>query len=333
MLPDTYTSFWVSEDKNQFTRTICKRPIRELPNHDSLIRVHYSSLNYKDVLSISGNRGITKQYPHQPGIDASGVIIETNHPTLKPGNKVLCTGYDLGMNTFGGFGEYIRIPHQWVIPLPKTMSLETAMAYGTAGFTAALGLQLLEQNGQNPNQGPLVITGATGGVGCMAVAICSHAGYKVIATTGKKDTAEKWLTEIGATQVENRSFVDIDSSKALLSSKWAGAIDTVGGNTLHSLLKACKPYGNVACCGLVQSPKLDFTIYPFIINGINLLGIASAENPIDVKQYIWNKLNQDWAIPNLSAMYSVISLEELSHHVDLMMEGNIQGRIVVKHNV
>lgn len=326
-----YKAFYVTEENGEFKRQIIQRNTDDLPNHDTLIKVHYSSLNYKDALSISGHKGITRHFPHQPGIDASGEIVHSSNPDLKPGQHVIVTGYDLGMNTAGGLGEYIKVPQEWVVPLPEEMTLKTAMAYGTAGFTAALGLWLLERNGQQPNQGKLVVTGATGGVGSLAVAICSSAGYEVIATTGKKEQESDYLTSLGATQIEDRSFVDIQTDKLLLRSSWAGAIDTVGGNTLHTLLKACKPYGNVAACGLVQSPQLNMSVYPFIINGISLLGIATAENPREHKIEIWDKLAHDWSVKQLEDLTKEISLEEVSSTVDLMLAGKSKGRVVVKH--
>ena len=327
-----FKALWITEQGKEFKREIVERTIDDLPNHDTLIRVHYSSLNYKDALSINGHKGITKAFPHQPGIDAAGVVEQSSHPNLTIGDKVIVTGYDLGMNTAGGFGQYIRVPGDWVVPLPKTWDLKTAMVYGTAGFTAALGLWLIERNGQKPEQGELVVTGATGGVGSMAVAIAAKAGYKVVASTGKKERETDYLTNLGAYKVVDRNYVDIDSDKLLLREKWAGAIDTVGGSTLHSLLKACKPYGNISCCGLVQSAELNLSVYPFIINGISLLGIATAENPLEQKKEIWNKIATKWSVKELEQLTETIQLEEVSNKVDLMMKGKTKGRIVVELN-
>ena len=325
-----FKAFWVTEEEGEFKRQIIERSIDDLPQNDTLIKVYYSSLNYKDALSINGHKGITKQFPHQPGIDASGKIVESPRSDLKPGDKVIVTGYDLGMNTDGGLGEYIKVPAEWVVKLPEKLSLKSAMAYGTAGFTAALGLWLVERNGQEPNQGDFVVTGATGGVGSLAVAIASSAGYNVVASTGKVESATEYLKQLGAAKIVDRSYVDIDTDKLLLRSQWAGAIDTVGGSTLHTLLKACKPYGNIACCGLVQSADLPISVYPFIINGISLLGIATAENPIEHKQLIWEKLANEWAVPQLDSITEVIKLDEVSDTVDKMMAGNSLGRVVVK---
>lgn len=328
-----FKALWVTEEEGQFRSQIIERNTADLPNHDSLVKVHYSSLNYKDALSINGHKGITRNFPHQPGIDAAGIIVETNHPNLQPGDEVIVTGYDLGMNTAGGFGEYIRVPYQWLVALPQQMTLKQSMQYGTAGFTAALGLYLLERNGQKPDQGPIVVTGATGGVGSLGVAILSKAGYEVIASTGKKETATDFLKSLGASEVVDRSFVDIGTEKLLLKSQWAGAIDTVGGNTLHTLLKACQPYGNVACCGLVQSPKLDMSVYPFIINGISLLGIATAENPIERKIEIWSKLTSHWALDNIEDICQEIQLDKLPKQVEQMMKGQLLGRTILCHQV
>jgi len=326
-----YKTFWVTEEEGNFQQKIIERSTDDLPNYDTLVQVHYSSLNYKDALSIGGHKGITKNFPHQPGIDAAGIIVETKHPTLKAGDKVIVTGYDLGMNTDGGFGEYIKVPKEWLIALPKGMSLKESMCYGTAGFTAALGLHLLERNGQKPEQGPVVVTGATGGVGSLAVSLLSNVGYEVIASTGKKATASDFLTKLGATKIVDRNFDGLHTNKLLLRTEWAGAIDTVGGNTLHTLLKACKPYGNIACCGLVQSPKLDISVYPFIINGISLLGIATAENPIEMKEFIWHQLATDWSIDNFEKHCTEIRLEQLSSSIELMQKGKLVGRTILVH--
>jgi len=328
----TYNAFIVSEENGMFKRNISQQRIDGLPEHDTLIKVKFSSLNYKDALSISGHKGITKQFPHQPGIDAAGLIEHSSNPDFQKGDEVIVTGYDLGMNTAGGFGEYIRVPSEWVIKLPEELTLKESMIYGTAGFTAALGLYLLERNGQQPNQGPIVVTGATGGVGSLAVSLLNKTGYQVIASTGKHNTHADFLYKLGASQVVDREFVDIDSKKLLLREKWAGAIDTVGGTTLESLLKACKPYGNIACCGLVQSAELNTSVYPFIINGVSLLGIATAENPIEIKREIWQKLATKWSVLHAFASVKEIDLEQLSPAVDDMLKGNHTGRTVVAHS-
>ncbi|MBX2846334.1 MAG: YhdH/YhfP family quinone oxidoreductase [Saprospiraceae bacterium] len=326
-----YKALFISEQPNgEFQRTILERNTADLPAGSLLVRVKYSSLNYKDALSINGHKGITRNFPHQPGIDAVGEVIECHENRFQPGDKVIVCGYDLGMNTAGGLGQYIRVPSEWAVPLPNQLTMEEAMIYGTAGFTAAIALWQMERNLQHPDNGPIMVTGATGGVGSLAVAILSQAGYEVIASTGKQATATEFLKSLGANQIVGREAVNLDTDKLLLRSQWAGAIDTVGGNTLHTLLKACQPYGNVAACGLVQSPKLDLSVYPFIINGVNLLGVATAENPIEHKKMIWKKLAGEWAIPQLHAIKRVITLEQVSETVDQMMAGQSFGRVVVE---
>ena len=325
----TYKALNVVEQADgSFTRAVEELPIERLPEHDTLIRVKYSALNYKDALSATGHKGITRQYPFTPGVDAAGEVVECKTGKFLPGDPVIVTGYDLGMNTMGGFSEYVRVPSEWVVPLPDGLSLRESMIYGTAGFTAALALTLMERNGQSPDQGPIVITGSTGGVGSLAVAIFSKAGYDVIATTGKAD-AHEFLTMLGAKRIEGRDFANRDTDKLLLRSEWAGAFDSVGGNTLHTLLKACKPYGNVAACGLVESPKIDLSVYPFIINGVNLLGVATAENPIEEKLRIWEKLSGVWKIPQLEKITTKISLDDINDSIDKILDGKMKGKALV----
>lgn len=327
----SYKALYITEEQDgSFKRQIIQREFSDLPDHCLLVKVSYSSLNYKDALSISGHKGITRNFPHQPGIDAVGEVVSCSKGMYESGDKVIVCGYDMGMNTAGGLGEYIKVPAEWAVPLPDSLSMEEAMIYGTAGFTAAIALWQMERNGQHPKQGKVVVTGATGGVGSMAVSILSEAGYEVIASTGKQSTASDFLLKLGANEIVGREAVDIKTDKLLLRPQWAGAIDTVGGNTLHTLLKACKPYGNVAACGLVQSPSINLSVYPFIINGINLLGVATAENPIEHKKVIWSKLAGAWKIPHLQELKRLISLEEVSSEVDKMLAGKSFGRVVVK---
>ena len=314
----------------KFQRQVIERDLEDLPRGEVLIRVHYSSLNYKDALSATGNKGITKKYPHTPGVDAAGVIEISRAAEFATGEAVVVTGFDLGMNTSGGFSEYISVPANWVVPKPEHYTLKECMIIGTAGFTAAASLYKMQLMGQLPEHGPIVITGASGGVGSLATAILSRAGYEVIAITGKSN-AEDYLRFLGATRVENRSFVEDSSNKALLKTKWAGAIDTVGGDTLHTLLKACRPEGNVVSTGLVASPQLNMSVYPFILNGVSLLGVGSAEMPKDVRLFIWKKLNSEWLIKEkLDMIAKTVSLDELNDtYIDAILAGKVMGRIVV----
>ena len=314
------------------TRAIEERSINDLPAGEVLVRVHYAGLNYKDGLSSAGHKGITREFPHQPGIDASGVVISDSTSKFSEGDKVICTSFDFGMNTSGGFGEYIRVPAEWCVALPKGLTLEESMIHGSGGYTAALALYKMEQSGQRPEMGPICVTGATGGVGSIAVTLLSQSGYEVIASTGKQEE-HTYLQTLGATTIVDRNEIIDESEKPLSQSKWAGAIDNVGGRTLASLIKACGRNGSVASIGLVASADLKTTVYPFILNGVNLLGIESAYTPSKIRVEIWNRLANQWKINHLHDIKTIISLEDLDQYFDLILKGKTRGRVVVKHDV
>lgn len=329
----TFKAFRVNEDKTgKFVRKIVERKLDDLPDGDVLIKVEFAALNYKDALSSIGNKGVTRNYPHTPGIDGAGTVVESKTPQFKAGDQVLVTSYDLGMNTDGAFAEYIRVPAGWVVPLPKGLSLKESMIIGTAGLTAGIGLHKMEKMGQNPSQGPIVVSGASGGVGSMAVGILAKAGYDVIASTGK-DTVAGFLKNIGASEVVDRAFVNDDSSRPLMKPKWAGAIDTVGGNTLATLLKGCKPEGNVAACGLVGSANLSTTVFPFILKGVNLLGLDSATFPMPERLAVWHKLADQWRIQDLESLSTICGLQELDTFINAILKGESKGRVVVDLSV
>jgi putative YhdH/YhfP family quinone oxidoreductase len=316
--------------EKKYVREIRERSLDDLPAGEVLIRVQYSSLNYKDALSATGNKGVTRSYPHTPGIDAAGEVAESASPDFRSGDAVLVTGYDLGMNTSGGFGRYIRVPAAWVVKLPDGLSLKESMTYGTAGFTAALSVNRLQDYGVKPDQGAILVTGATGGVGSLAVAILTQAGYDVTAATGKQ--AEKpFLTALGAKEVVTREEVDDTSGRPLLKSKWPGVIDTVGGNILSTALRSTHYLGCVTCCGLVASPELQTTVFPFILRGVSLLGIDSVNCPMPLRQQIWQRLAAEWK-PNLNQLSSEISLEDLNAHIEDILQGKLKGRTVVDVN-
>jgi acrylyl-CoA reductase (NADPH) len=327
-----FKALWITETaEGKFERNIVERMIDDLPSGEVVIRVHYSALNYKDALSATGNKGITRKFPHTPGIDAAGTVEISRSELFTVGEEVIVTGYDLGMNTCGGFGEYIRVPADWVVRKPDGYTLRECMILGTAGFTAASALFKMELMGQHPQQGPIVVTGSTGGVGSLAVAILNKAGYEVIAITGKPN-AEGYLTNLGASHIQSREWVYDTTGKALLRAQWAGAIDTVGGNTLATLLKACHIEGNVVSTGLVGSSQLATTVYPFILNGVSLLGVGSAETPMIRRMAIWDKLSTSWNIKEkLNSIAKEVSLEDLNDiYIDSILEGKVMGRIVVK---
>ena len=327
----TFKALVVSETaEKKFVREIKQRSTDELPAGEVLIRVQYSSLNYKDGLSASGVRRVTQAYPHTPGIDAAGVVEESTSPAFKLGAEVICTSYDLGMNTAGGYGQYIRVPADWVVPLPAGLSLRESMIYGTAGLTAALCLHRLQQIGVAPSQGDVVVTGATGGVGSVAVALLARAGFRVVAATGKKQE-EGFLKELGAAEVIPRSEVDDTSGRPMLKPRWAGAIDTVGGNILSTVLLSLKPGGAAACCGLVASPELHTNVFPFILRNVALLGVDSVTVPtMDLRRSMWSKLGKEWKLPQLEKIAHEVTLERLSPEIDRILKGEQKGRVVVR---
>lgn len=326
-----YKALTVSEEPGKgFISSIENKSTESLPQNGTLINVLYSSLNYKDALSASGNKGVTKLYPHTPGIDAAGIVTNTNSNHYKSGDEVIVTGYDLGMNTSGGFGQYINVPEEWIVPKPKGITLEESMILGTAGFTAALAVQLLIRNNQKELDGPILVTGASGGVGSLSVAILSLLGFEVIACSGKPE-AESYLKMLGAAKVIGREEVIDNSDRALLRSRWAGAIDTVGGNMLSSILKSCKPHGNIAVCGNVSSPLLSTTVFPFILNGVNLLGVNSATTPMPLRKATWEKLSSTWKPGNLHEIKIVTTINDLRTWIDEILIGKVQGRVVLKH--
>jgi acrylyl-CoA reductase (NADPH) len=314
--------------KGQFVRWIEDRSLADLPQGDVLIRVHYTSLNYKDALSASGHRGVTRTYPHTPGIDAAGVVEESADDRFEPGDRVLVTGYDLGMNTAGGFGQYVRVPAEWVVEVPRELSLRESMIYGTAGVTAGLSVLKLQAHGVTPEQGEILVTGATGGVGSLAVGILASDGYPVVAATGKLEAAQ-FLLDLGAQEVVHRDEVRDASGRPLLSGRWAGAVDTVGGEYLATALKSTRIDGVVTCCGLVASPELPTTVYPFILRGVSLLGIDSENCPMATRLRLWRKLAGEWKLANLNDLATECSLDGLEVEIERILQGKQRGRVVV----
>lgn len=324
-----FKAFLVTEENENYNRSIVEKNINELPDYDTLIRVSYSSLNYKDALSASGNRGVTKTYPHTPGIDAAGVVIESKNSNLKPGTEVIVTGYDFGMNTPGGYQEYVKVPSEWVVPLPKGMTLKESMVYGTAGLTAAISVYKLIVKGEvKPEHGEILVTGATGGVGSVAVKILSKLGYEVVGVTGKLEGKE-FLLSIGAKRVVGRDEVD-DTTRPMLKGIYAGAIDTVGGNVLSTAIKLLKYNGVITTCGNVAGASFESSVYPFIIRGVTLYGVDSVQINSSEREFLWNKLSKEWKIEDLDKLSTEIVLEELNNKIDLILKGENKGRVVIK---
>jgi putative YhdH/YhfP family quinone oxidoreductase len=328
MNTNTFKSMIVKEDDGKYMREIGNKNITDLPEGEVLIKVKYSSLNYKDALSSIGNKGITRHYPHTPGIDAAGIVESSDNPLFKAGDQVVVTGYDLGMNTSGGFGQYIRVPAEWVVKLPERLTLKESMIYGTAGFTASLSLYKMESLGLAPPGNEVLVTGASGGVGSMAVAILSKAGYNVVAATGKSGK-EEYFKRLGAKSIIHRDSVNDTGGRPMLKGRWQGVIDTVGGNILATAIKSTKRHGLIAVCGLTMSPEFNTTVFPFLMREICLIGIDSAECTMTVRSKIWNKIANEWKVETLADIYTECSLVELDNKIDLMLDGKSSGRILV----
>lgn len=297
----------------------------QLPEGEVLIKVHHSSINYKDALSAYGNKGVTKQYPHTPGIDAAGIVVESSVSQWVEGDEAIVFGYDLGMNTAGGFAQYIRVPASWVLRKPSKLSLTAAMAWGTAGFTAALSLMKLERAGLSPDNGPVAVTGACGGVGSVAVSLLARCGYQVTAITGKSDQHD-WLLSLGAKEVLERDELLKNAKRPLARALFQGAIDTCGGELLSALLGVIHPEGAVSTCGMVSGTELNASVFPFILRGVSLLGIDSVDLPLKQKQAMLDKIATAWSLPNLDDLVTDITPEQLSEVLKTIMDGAGVGR-------
>ncbi len=323
-----FKAYVVDENKEKFTGKIKKKLIEDLPKGDLLIKVCYSSLNYKDALSAAGNKGVTKNYPHTPGIDAVGIVVKSETPSFNVDDKVIVTSYDLGMNTDGGFGEYIRIPLEWAVKLPEHLSMKEAMIFGTAGLTAGISVLKLSEL-VKPEDGKIIVSGSTGGVGALSVSILSKLGYSVTAITGK-ESEHDYLFNLGAKEIISRSEFENLDKRPLLKPLYAGAIDTVGGVILENIIKSINSAGAVTCCGNVASPKLELTVFPFILRGVTLIGIDSQNYPMSYREIVWKKLAQDWKPSQLLTTCVEISLEDLQEKIDLMLQGKLKGRTILK---
>lgn len=322
-----YKAFVVEEKDSVYSLSIKVLSTDNLPAGDVLIRVHYSSVNYKDALSATGNKGVTKKYPHTPGIDASGVVEYSDNDKYKPGDKVIVTGYDLGMNTSGGFGQYIRVPAEWIVRLPKGLTMKESMILGTAGFTAGISVLRLSEL-VKPGDGRILVSGATGGVGSIALTLLSKLGYQSVAVSAKA-SEYPFLHSLGASEIIPRlEFQEVDK-RPMLSAQYAGGIDTVGGPILENILKTLHPLGAVTTCGSVSSTHINISVFPFILRGISLIGISSQNYPKPYRQVLWEKLANDWKPNNLLDLYTEIKLDDLKESIDLILEGKLKGRTIV----
>ncbi len=297
--------------------------------NEVVIKVSYSSLNYKDALSSVGNPGVTRKFPHVTGIDVAGTIHESTSGIFNIGEKVLVTGYDMGMNTDGGHAQYVKVPASWVARIPDAINEKEIMTFGTAGLTAALSVQELVSNGIRPEDGEILVTGATGGVGSIAVSILNKIGYKVVAISGKENKID-YLKEIGANEVILRNTFNEEAKKPMMAEKYAGVIDTVGGEILANALKYIKYDGVATCCGLTSSHELNTNVFPFILRGVRLIGIDSVECKLEKKQAAWDKIASKWKIDTLDSITNEITLDEVKKAYEQLLAGQAVGRYVVK---
>ena len=317
-----------SENK-QFLLNIETRQLDDLPAGDVVVRVSHSSVNYKDALSAQGNPGVSRVFPHTPGIDAVGIVVSDSSGKFSTGDEVIVTGYDLGMNTPGGFAEKIRVPASWLVRKPEALSPLQAMAIGTAGLTAAWCVEKLLHNGVKPAQGPVLVTGASGGVGSVAVNLLADLGFEVHAMSGS-EAAQSMLKALGASQIVAREHLQEGLKKPMLKETWAGAVDCVGGDTLFQVVKSLKYGGSVACCGLVAGPAMaNATVFPFILRGVNLLGVDSVNVPLDEKTALWGKLAAEWHPSGLSKLTRVIGPAEVPGTLQSILKGETLGRYVL----
>lgn len=327
-MADNFRALRVEQGESGFVTSVQQRSVEDLPAGDVLIRVLWSSLNYKDALSASGNKGVTRRFPHTPGIDVAGIVENATDGPWKKGDKVIVTGYDLGMNTDGGYAEFVRVPAEWVIRCPLGLTLRDAMVLGTAGLTAALCVSSLIDAGIDEG-GDVLVTGASGGVGSVAVALLAQLGYRVTAVTGRESSAQ-WLTSLGATACISREVLLEKSAKPMLAPQWSGVVDAVGGDILATAVKGLRYGASAACCGMAASADLPLNVFPFILRGVNLLGVDSVELPVEIKQQVWDLLGSDWSLNKMADMVAAeLSLDELPAYFPKILEGAVRGRAIV----
>lgn len=326
----TYQALVAEERDDHIALTLQTKQAGSLQEGETAIAVHYSSLNYKDALAASKGNKVVQAYPIVPGIDLAGVVIASNDARHQEGDPVIVTGYGLGVSRDGGFGEQARVPGDWLVPLPAGLNLEEAMLLGTAGFTAALSILKLEAAGLCPESGPVLVTGASGGVGSLAVAMLANLGYEVIAATGK-ETAHAYLRKIGAADVIPREELRTEPNKPLFSGKWAGAVDTVGGEALSFIVSSLQYGGAVASCGLTAGAAVNTTVYPFILRGVQWIGIDSAYCPMPLRKKVWHRLANDLKL-NQNQKQRIMQkarLQDVPHRIKDLLQGKVRGRIVV----
>lgn len=330
MLPETFRCYLVTkDDQGNVAGAMTERRLDELPQGEVLIRVAYSSLNYKDALAAKGHPGVNRVFPHVPGVDAAGTVVQSGVYEFVEGDPVLVTGFDMGANRWGGYAEYVRVPHDWVVPLPHGLTPRESMILGTAGLTAGFCVDALQKHDVTPDRGRVVVTGASGGVGSFAVAILARLGYRVAAVTGKA-SAREYLESLGAAEILPRDAVDDRSGKPLLSRRWAGAVDAIGGNALSTLLRSMELGGCVAACGNAAGVEVPLTVFPFILRGVTLAGIDAAWCPIPLRHETWRRLADPWKPDGLERFAQFVELADLPPMFDAILAGRVTGRVVVR---
>lgn len=329
-MSESFSAFVVDKSDGEFSAGVRQLTLDDLPAGDVTVRVRYSSVNYKDGLACLPESPVVTSYPMVPGIDLAGTVTESSDPRFTAGQEVLAIGRGLGVSHFGGFAEYARLPGDWLEPLPSGLTLKEAMALGTAGFTAALSIQRLEENGVKPGDGQVLVTGATGGVGSTAVNMLSGLGYEVAASTGKADEHD-FLRGLGATEILSREEVSAADPAPMEAERWAGAVDPVGGDTLAYLLRTTRYRGSVASCGLTGGTGLATTVLPFILRGVSLLGIDSVQCPADVRAAVWKRLGTDLKPKNLAeSIAHEVTLDGLPEVASGILAGAVKGRTIVR---
>lgn len=323
-----YKAYLVEENEGKHSGQVKEIEMPSLDDGNVIIKVHYSSLNYKDALASSGVKGVVKSYPFVPGIDVAGEIIETSNSEFSVGDNVVATGYKIGMSVFGGFGELVQLPSKWVLKLPAELNSFDSMCYGTAGITAAACVKKIVDANVS-NELPVLVSGATGGVGSISVGILSKLGYQVHAISGKQDKIET-LKSMGASEIILRDEYTNEPVKALDKAIYGGAVDTVGGEILAKIISMVANQGVVSCCGNVAGAMFTSSVFPFILRGVQLSGIDSAESSLVLKNELWNLLSDEWSL-NLTDHIKTIQIDEIGDEVKKILNGNQVGRVVIKH--
>jgi acrylyl-CoA reductase (NADPH) len=332
MPQDTFKALVIDQKDGEIQAELQELQPEALPEGDVLVSIAYSTLNYKDGLAVTGQGKVIRKYPMVPGIDFAGTVVESASPTFKTGDAVVLTGWGVGESHWGGYAQLARVKAEWLVPLPEGLSLKQAMGIGTAGFTAMLCVMALEEHGLTPtDQRQVVVTGAAGGVGSVAVAILAKRGYNVVASTGRADEEHDYLQSLGARQILDRQVL-AKPGKPLESERWAGAVDTVGGDTLAALLPAMAQNTSVAACGNAAGIALNTTVFPFILRGVSLLGVNSVLVPQPRRLAAWSRLTRDLPLDGLDSMIQVVPLADVPELSRQILKGQVRGRIVIDVN-